>query len=65
MSLVNAKTALRAYLAANLTPEQVKEASGLVAKLCVVAVMEDRAKRPQPSELAMLADVFFNGRPAR
>lgn len=66
MSLVNTKTALRAYLATRLTREEMEEASGLVAKMCVAAIADDRAKRPVVSNaLAELADVFFNKRPYR
>ena len=66
MSTTNSKLALRAYLDAHLTPEQVKEVSGLVAKLCVAAVTDDRQKRGSwtAEQLTKFADVFFNGRPA-
>lgn len=50
---------------AQLEPDHQKRISRLVAKLCVVAIKDDRAVRaPGPDPIAKLFDVFFNGRPA-
>lgn len=50
---------------ATLDDARQRRISRLVARICVVAVKDDRALRsPGPNPVAKLFDVFFNGRPA-